>query len=67
MGFACSGRFVGGLSSLHIFFSSNNRTTYEHFRSRNNHQGNPYDVGCAENWKQVLMAACYALAVWASE
>lgn len=47
-------RFVGGLSGLHIFFTSQNTTTYEHFRSRYNAQGNPYDVGLVGNWKQVF-------------
>ncbi|KAK9905979.1 hypothetical protein WJX75_010025 [Coccomyxa subellipsoidea] len=45
--------FVGGLSGLHTFFTSTNRTTYEHFRARVNGQGNPYDVGCPRNWLQV--------------
>lgn len=47
-------RFVGGLSSLHTYFASNNKTTYEHFRSRHNQTGNPYDLGCNTNWRQVL-------------
>ena len=46
-------RFVGGLSGLHTYFTGKNRTTYEHFRSRYNTQGNPYDVGCLGNWRQV--------------
>ena len=48
-----AGRFVGGLSGLHTFFTSTNRTTYEHFRTRVNGQGNPYDVGFFRNWAQV--------------
>ena len=47
-------RFVGGLSGLHIYFTSQNTTTYEHFRSRYNAQGNPYDVGLLGNWAQVF-------------
>ena len=47
-------RFVGGLSGLHIYFTSQNTTTYEHFRSRYNAQGNPYDVGLLRNWMQVF-------------
>lgn len=47
-------RFVGGLSGLHTYFTSRNKTTYEHFRSRYNSQGNPYDLGCLRNWRQVL-------------
>lgn len=50
------GRFVGGLSGLHTFFTSTNRTTYEHFRTRVNGQGNPYDVGFFRNWAQVTSA-----------
>lgn len=50
----CCCRFVGGLSSMHIFFTSQNTTTYEHFRSRYNAQGNPYDVGLLGNWRQIF-------------
>ncbi|CAL8472070.1 g11612 [Coccomyxa elongata] len=49
--------FVGGLSGLHTFFTSTNRTTYEHFRTRVNGQGNPYDVGFFRNWAQVCCSA----------
>lgn len=39
---ACS--FVGGLSGFHIFLTSRNQTTYEHFRHRyGGAQGNPYN------------------------
>ncbi len=55
------GRFVGGLSGLHTFFTSTNRTTYEHFRARVNGQGNPYDVGCFRNWVQVVPINAIAL------
>ena len=51
---SCS--FVGGLSGLHTFFTSRNKSTYEHFRSRAGSQENPYDVDCAHNWQQV---PCY--------
>lgn len=44
---------MGGLSGLHTYFTSRNKTTYEHFRSRYNSQGNPYDLGCLKNWRQV--------------
>jgi len=47
-------RFIGGLSALHVFFTSQNTTTYEHFRARYNAQGNPYDVGLLSNWSQVF-------------
>ena len=45
--------FVGGLSGLHTYFTSRNKSTYEHFRSRAGSQENPYDVSCARNWQQV--------------
>lgn len=45
--------FVGGLSGLHTYFTSINSTTYEHFRSRKSAADNPYDLGCAGNWRQV--------------
>ena len=54
-------RFVGGLSGLHTFFTSTNRTTYEHFRARVNGQGNPYDVGCPRNWLQVSSPTTFHL------
>lgn len=47
-------RFIGGLGGLHVFFTSQNTTTYEHFRSRYNAQGNPYDRGILRNWQEVL-------------
>ncbi|CAL5220885.1 g2975 [Coccomyxa viridis] len=45
--------FVGGLSGLHTYFTSNNKSTYEHFRSRAGSHENPYDVNCISNWEQV--------------
>ena len=52
---SCS--FVGGLSGLHTYFTSRNKSTYEHFRSRAGSQENPYNVNCARNWQQVLRLA----------
>ncbi|KAK9792476.1 hypothetical protein WJX73_002427 [Symbiochloris irregularis] len=46
--------FVGGLGSLHTFFISRNKTTYEHFRSRHGSSGNPYNRGCLANWAEVF-------------
>ena len=46
-------RFVGGLSGLHTYFTSRNKSTYEHFRSRAGSHDNPYDVSCIRNWGQV--------------
>ena len=46
-------RFVGGLSGLHTYFTSNNKSTYEHFRSRAGSHENPYNVNCMRNWQQV--------------
>ena len=46
-------RFVGGLSGLHTYFTSRNKSTYEHFRSRAGSHENPYDVNCISNWQQV--------------
>ena len=50
----CWCRFVGGLSGLHTYFTSRNKSTYEHFRSRAGSHENPYDVNCIRNWEQVL-------------
>lgn len=49
-------RFVGGLSGFHCFLTSQNSTTYEHFRHRHANQSNPYNVSCPSNWFQVLTA-----------
>lgn len=49
--------FVGGLTVLHIFFTTQNITTYEHFRSRYSDQGNPYDRGLFRNWYSVCCKA----------
>ncbi len=45
-------RFVGGLSGLHIYFTSRNMTTYEHFRHRDS--ANPYNRGLLRNWAEVF-------------
>ena len=50
-------RFVGGLSGLHTYFTSRNKSTYEHFRSRAGSHENPYDVNCISNWQQVPFLA----------
>lgn len=44
---------MGGLSGLHTYFTSNNTTTYEHFRARYSSHGNPYDLGFLRNWRSV--------------
>lgn len=54
-------RFVGGLSGLHGYFTSRNKSTYEHFRSRAGSHDNPYDVNCIRNWGQVSHAPLLAL------
>lgn len=46
--------FIGGLSGFHVYLSSCNQTTYEHFRHRFSGQGNPYNVGCAKNCGEVF-------------
>ncbi|KAL0020011.1 hypothetical protein WJX77_003088 [Trebouxia sp. C0004] len=46
--------FVGGLSGFHIFLTTTNQTTYEHFRHRyGTAQGNPYNRGLFRNWREV--------------
>ncbi len=50
-------RFVGGLSGLHTYFTSNNTTTYEHFRTRYSSHSNPYDLGILRNWRSVRSPA----------
>lgn len=54
--------FVGGLSGLHTYFTSRNKSTYEHFRSRAGSQENPYNVNCARNWQQVCSACPQCMA-----
>ena len=46
-------RFVGGLTGLHTYFITTNRTTYEHFRARYGGTGNPYNRHCPRNWGEV--------------
>lgn len=48
---------MGGLSGLHAYFTSNNTTTYEHFRARYSSHGNPYDLGFLRNWHSVRACA----------
>ena len=43
---------MGGLSALHIYFSSRNMTTYEHFRHRDS--ANPYNLGPLRNCGEVF-------------
>ena len=46
--------FVGGLTVFHSILISNNKTTYEHFRSKYSSAENPYDVGFWRNWQEAL-------------
>mmetsp|Transcript_13044 Transcript_13044/g.39516 ORF Transcript_13044/g.39516 Transcript_13044/m.39516 type:complete len:716 (+) Transcript_13044:366-2513(+) len=46
--------FVGGLSAFHLYLSGTNQTTYEHFRHRHSDAGNPYNIGCLDNFHSVF-------------
>ncbi|CAH9062299.1 unnamed protein product [Cuscuta europaea] len=46
--------FVGGLTSFHIYLILTNQTTYENFRYRYERKMNPYNVGIAENFREIF-------------
>lgn len=46
--------FVGGLSVFHLYLTSRNQTTYEHFRHRYSSSGNPYSLGLLGNCAEVF-------------
>ncbi|XP_052205507.1 probable protein S-acyltransferase 7 [Diospyros lotus] len=48
--------FVGGLTSFHLYLICSNQTTYENFRYRYDGKRNPYDVGCAGNFKEIFLS-----------
>nr|XP_043608554.1 probable protein S-acyltransferase 7 [Erigeron canadensis] len=48
--------FVGGLSAFHIYLVITNQTTYENFRNRYERRKNPFNHGCAQNFKEVLFS-----------
>lgn len=48
--------FVGGLSTFHLYLIITNQTTYENFRYRYERRKNPFNRGCAHNFKEVLFS-----------
>ncbi|PIM97578.1 DHHC-type Zn-finger protein [Handroanthus impetiginosus] len=46
--------FVGGLTAFHLYLISTNQTTYENFRYQYDRKMNPYNLGCARNFKEVF-------------
>lgn len=46
--------FVGGLTAFHLHLIFTNQTTYENFRYHYDGKRNPYNVGCARNFKEVF-------------
>ena len=45
---------MGGLSVFHLYLTSRNQTTYEHFRHRYSSSGNPYSLGLLGNCAEVF-------------
>lgn len=48
--------FVGGLTSFHLYLIITNQTTYENFRYRYDGKTNPYNLGCARNFKEIFFS-----------
>ncbi|XP_071696137.1 probable protein S-acyltransferase 7 [Rutidosis leptorrhynchoides] len=48
--------FVGGLSAFHLYLVLTNQTTYENFRNRYERRKNPFNRGCAYNFKEVFFS-----------
>ncbi|PSS12078.1 Protein like [Actinidia chinensis var. chinensis] len=48
--------FVGGLIAFHLYLIFTNQTTYENFRCRYDGKRNPYNVGCARNFREVFFS-----------
>ncbi|KAI3788538.1 hypothetical protein L2E82_01307 [Cichorium intybus] len=48
--------FVGGLSAFHLYLVITNQTTYENFRNRYERKKNPFNHGCARNFKETLFS-----------
>ncbi|XP_058195222.1 probable protein S-acyltransferase 7 isoform X3 [Rhododendron vialii] len=46
--------FVGGLTAFHLHLIFTNQTTYENFRYHYDGKRNPYNIGCAQNFKEVF-------------
>ncbi|KAG2580352.1 hypothetical protein PVAP13_6NG335900 [Panicum virgatum] len=49
-------RFVGGLTSFHLYLISTNQTTYENFRYRYDRKTNPYNLGVTQNFIDILFS-----------
>ncbi|XP_020581554.1 probable protein S-acyltransferase 7 [Phalaenopsis equestris] len=49
--------FVGGLTVFHMYLICTNQTTYENFRYRYDGKMNPYNQGCAQNFKEVFFSS----------
>ncbi|XAR48262.1 Protein S-acyltransferase [Bertholletia excelsa] len=48
--------FLGGLTAFHLYLMATNQTTYENFRNHYDRKRNPYNVGCARNFREILFA-----------
>ncbi|XP_039854930.1 probable protein S-acyltransferase 7 isoform X2 [Panicum virgatum] len=47
---------IGGLTSFHLYLISTNQTTYENFRYRYDRKTNPYNLGVAQNFIDILFS-----------
>ncbi|CAN4106990.1 unnamed protein product [Withania somnifera] len=46
--------FLGGLTAFHLYLIITNQTTYENYRYRYERKMNPFNLGCARNFKDIF-------------
>ncbi|OIT05446.1 PREDICTED: probable protein S-acyltransferase 7 [Nicotiana attenuata] len=46
--------FLGGLTAFHLYLILTNQTTYENYRYRYERKMNPFNLGCARNFKEIF-------------
>lgn len=49
--------FLGGLTAFHLYLIITNQTTYENYRYRYERKMNPFNLGCARNFKEIFCTA----------
>ncbi|XP_060184826.1 probable protein S-acyltransferase 7 [Lycium barbarum] len=49
--------FLGGLTAFHLYLIITNQTTYENYRYRYERKMNPFNLGCARNFKEIFFTS----------